>query len=178
MNTTVIWKEFNHQLLAFIKARVSNREVAEDILQDVFVKIHQRSHQLKDSDKLASRVYQITRNSIIDFYRKKKSPSSDLEAVEERWDETESNLNPQFVKCLMPFVSKLPEKYQDALNKTVYGDLSQKEYAQELNLSYTAVKSRVQRARKKLKELFTQCCNIQTDHYGNIISSDIDDCSC
>ncbi|MFK7787633.1 MAG: sigma-70 family RNA polymerase sigma factor [Crocinitomicaceae bacterium] len=127
MNTAVIWKEFNHQLLAFVKAHVSNPEIAEDILQDVFVKIHQRSDQLIDSDKLGSWVYQITRNSIIDFYRKKKLPSSDLEVVEQTWDETESNLNPQFVKCLMPFIRKLPEKYQDALNKTVYGDLSQKE---------------------------------------------------
>lgn len=178
MNTTAIWKEFSDQLLGFIKARVNNPVNAEDILQDVFVKIHQKSKQLSDKDKLASWVYQITRNSIIDFYRKKKLPISDSEIFNEKIEEEDQKLNPQFVKCLMPFIDQLPEKYRDALNKTVYGDLSQKEYAKELGISYTALKSRVQRARKQLKELFTQCCNIKTDSYGNIISSNIDDCSC
>ena len=178
MNTTAIWKEFSDQLLGFIKARVNNFDTAEDILQDVFVKIHQKSNQLSDGDKLASWVYQITRNAIIDYYRKKKLPVSDETILQETVEESDSTLNPQFIHCLMPFVDQLPEKYRDALNKTVYGDLSQKEYAKELGISYTAVKSRVQRARQKLKELFTQCCNIQTDKYGNIISSNIDDCSC
>lgn len=178
MNTTAIWKEFSDQLLGFIKARVNNPLNAEDILQDVFVKIHQKTDQLSDGDKLASWVYQITRNAIIDFYRKKKLPISDEIIFQEQIEEADSSLNPQFINCLMPFINQLPEKYSDALNKTFYGDLSQKEYAEELGLSYTAVKSRVQRARQKLKELFAQCCNIQTDKYGNIISSNIDDCSC
>ena len=178
MNTTAIWNEFSDQLLGFIRARVNNSDTAKDILQDVFIKIHQKSDQLNDSERLASWVYQIARNSIIDFYRKKKLPISDKEIFNEQMDEDDQSLNPQFVNCLMPFVDQLPDKYRDALKKTVYGDLSQKEYAEELNLSYTATKSRVQRARKQLKELFTQCCNIKADKYGNIISSDIDDCSC
>lgn len=179
MNTTAIWKDFNDELLGFIKARVNNPDTAQDMLQEVFIKIHQGFSQLSSKDKLASWVYQITRNTIIDYYRKKKLPVSDdsiFQGVAE--EESDSSLNPQFINCLMPFVNQLPEKYKEALNKTVYGDLSQKEYAQELDISYTAVKSRVQRARQKLKELFTQCCNIQTDSYGNIISSNIDDCSC
>ena len=178
MNTATIWKEFSDELLGFIKARVNQASTAEDILQDVFVKIHQKSEQLSDSNKLASWVYQITRNSIIDYYRKKKLPISDDASFPNETNESDSNLNPQFINCMMPFIDQLPEKYADALNKTVYGDLSQKEYAEELGVSYTAVKSRVQRARHKLKELFTQCCNIQADKYGNIISSRIDDCNC
>lgn len=183
MNTTAIWKEFNDQLLGFIKARVNNPVIAEDILQDVFVKIHQKSDQLSDDDKLASWIYQITRNSIIDYYRKKNTdsyrhPISENEVTIELEEESDESLNPQFTKCLLPFIDQLPDKYKDALNKTVYGDLSQKAYAQQLGISYTGLKSRVQRARKQLKELFTQCCNIKTDNYGNIISSDIDDCSC
>lgn len=179
MDTTAIWRDFNDELFGFIKARVNNLDTAQDILQEVFIKIHQSSNKLSNEDKLASWVYQITRNTIIDYYRKKMLPISDdsifQEAVEE---ESDSSLNPQFINCLMPFINQLPEKYSGALNKTIYGDLSQKEYAQELNISYTAVKSRVQRARQQLKELFTQCCDIQTDNYGNIISSNIDDCSC
>lgn len=179
MNTSAIWKEFNDQLLGFIKARVNNSETAKDILQEVFIKIHQGSGNLSNEDKLASWVYQITRNTIIDYYRKKKLPISEDSIFQEiATEESDSGLNPQFVHCMMPFINQLPEKYGEALNKTIFGNLSQKEYALELDISYTAVKSRVQRARQQLKELFTHCCNIQTDSYGNIISSNIDDCSC
>ena len=177
MTTEVIWTNFRSKLLGFIKARVNNSENAEDILQDVFIKIHQNSNQLNDDNKLASWVYQITRNTIIDFHRKKKILLSD-NVSKEIEEEFEANLNPQFINCLMPFIKELPEKYRDALEKTIYGDLSQKEYAKELNLSYSATKSRVQRAKQMLKELFTSCCSIKTDNYGNIISSDIDNCSC
>ena len=177
MTTELIWTKFGDKLLGFIKARVSNSENAEDILQDVFIKIHERSNQLKDESKLTSWVYQITRNTIIDFHRKKKLPLSD-HVEKEIKVEFESKTNPQFVRCLMPFVQELPEKYREALEKTIYGDMSQKEYAKELNLSYSAVKSRVQRARQMVKELFVSCCAIKTDSYGNVISSNIDDCNC
>lgn len=74
MNTTAIWKDFNGELLGFIKARVNNPDTSQDILQEVFIKIHQSSSQLSSEDKLASWVYQITRNTIIDYYRAKKLP--------------------------------------------------------------------------------------------------------
>ncbi|NQY68721.1 MAG: hypothetical protein HRT72_13485 [Flavobacteriales bacterium] len=64
------------------------------------------------------------------------------------------------------------------MEKTIYGDLSQKDYAKELNVSYSAVKLRVQRGRVILKELFTACCAIKIDSYGNVISSNIENCRC
>lgn len=177
MTTEAIWNEFGSGLFGFIKGRVNNHENAEDIFQDVFIKIHQKTGQLKEEDKLSSWVYQITRNAIIDFYRKNKLPVSDA-LVEDIDPEDEENLNPQFMNCMRPLVNELSPKYRDALNKTVFGAMSQKDYAKELGLSYTAAKSRVQRAKKKLKELFTDCCNIVTDSYGNIISSRLKECTC
>ena len=66
MTTEAIWNEFGSGLFGFIKGKVNNQENAEDIFQDVFIKIHQKSGQLKEEDKLSSWVYQITRNAIID----------------------------------------------------------------------------------------------------------------
>lgn len=139
--------------------------ILQKILQDVFVKIHRKASDLSDSDKLISWIYQITRNTIIDYYRKKKVSTSNMSFIPEELDETDVGLNPQFIKCLIPFIDQLPDIYREALNKTIYGDLSQKECAVELGITYTAFKSRVQRARQKLKSLFTQCCNIQSDKY-------------
>ena len=71
--TTSIWNEFSQELLGFIKARVNNEQNAEDILQEVFIKIHTKIDTIHKHQKIASWVYQITRNAIIDFYRKKKN---------------------------------------------------------------------------------------------------------
>lgn len=178
MSTAEIWKEFSDELLGFIRSRVNHRDHAEDILQDVFVKIHQKVDQLSDSSKLVSWMYQITRNAIIDYYRKKKLPTSEAILIPEEFEEEHASMNPQFVKCLSPFINQLPEIYYEAIAKTVLGDLSQKEYAESLGISYTAAKSRVQRAKQKLKSQFTDCCQIQSDSYGNILSSNNDHCSC
>jgi len=76
MATEDIWEEFGGKLHGFIRARVNDEQNAEDILQDVMVKIHLKSATLNEKDKLTSWLYQITRNTIIDFYRKKSIPLS------------------------------------------------------------------------------------------------------
>ena len=176
MTTEAIWEEFNEKLLGFIKVRVSDASTAEDILQNVFLKIHQKSDALSEVNNLPGWIYQITRNAIIDFYRKKKMNSGeDLlpDLTEEEIEEEKS-----FVNCMMPFVKELSPKYRDALEKTMLGGVSQKQFAEDNDLSYSAAKSRVQRAKVQLKELFTNCCDIKADAYGNIISLHKADCTC
>ena len=175
--TKDIWKEFNQELLGFIKARVNNSENAEDILQEVFIKIHKNVNSLKDNKKIASWVYQITRNAIIDFYRKKKNDHTGHE-FEKNLPEKIDNSTTDFTKCLKPFILQLPEKDKDILLKTTFENISQKEYSTNNNLSYSATKSRVQRARKQLNKMFVECCGIESDKYGNIISSNNENCDC
>jgi len=138
------------------------------ILQDVFIKIHTKSATLSDHEKLLPWIYQITRNSIIDYYRTKDRQDV-ISQIEGSKVENDKILNAELLCCLKPFIDDLPEIYKDALLKTSYGTMSQKDYAAELNISYSAVKSRVQRARKQLKESFFQCCAIQSDKYGNVL---------
>lgn len=67
-----IWQEYHDRLLGFITKRVNDHAAAEDILQDVFIKIYSRIDTLKDTGKLQSWMYQITRNAIVDYYRSHK----------------------------------------------------------------------------------------------------------
>lgn len=175
--TQDIWKEFNEQLLGFIKARVHNVENAEDILQEVFIKIHKNIEGVKDNKKIASWIYQITRNTIIDFYRKKKLQSGEYK-YEELLSETIDEKTADFTKCLKPFIDRLAEKDKDILLESYYGTMSQKAYAEKNNISYTAAKSRVQRARKQLKKMFLNCCALQVDVYGNLLEANEKKCSC
>ncbi len=176
MTTEQIWKDFNRQLFGFINTRVNDKTLAEDILQDVFIKIHLKSDNLNEQTKIASWLYQITRNTIIDFYRKKKIPVTN-EINEELISSSETNLPHNFENCLIPFVNQLPAIYKDAILKTELGTLSQKEYAKQLNISYSTAKSRVQRAKLKLQESFISCCNISFDKNGNANSAN-SDCAC
>ena len=72
-NTTAkIWNKFNREIFEFILSRVGNIELTKDILQEVFIKIHNNVEHLNEGQKVTNWIYQITRNAIIDYYRKKK----------------------------------------------------------------------------------------------------------
>lgn len=176
MNTEIIWKKFADDLRKFIFSRVKDADVAEDILQDVFVKIHLNLTKLKSESKLSSWLFQITRNSIIDYFRQAKT--TDLKSdVSEEIDTPEDYL--EFDRCLKRFVNELPDKYREALVKTEFGSLSQKEFAAELGISYSGAKSRVQRAKEELKELFIQCCGTNKKGKSGVTEfKDPKDCTC
>ncbi len=172
-----IWKELHCKLKYFIRSRVSDEFNADEILQEVFIKVHNKIDSLKDKEKIHSWVYQITRNTIIDFYRKQKKSVelSDQEFVEH---EFEPDPNKEFQKDILDTIKKLPGKYRDALIKTEYEGLTQKELAEELGISLPGAKSRVQRARNMLRDILMQCCHIEFDQYGTIIDYHPHTCCC
>jgi RNA polymerase sigma-70 factor (ECF subfamily) len=180
METKLIWDNFKGQLLGFIKKRVKNSFDAEDILQDIFIKIHLNIGTLSEKDRLETWVYRITRNAIIDFYRKdKKNSSLDQIDVEDVVESLLEQPDFYFTKCLMPLIEGLPAKYQEAFVKTELEGISQKVYAEELGISYSGAKSRVQRAKVQLQSLFVECCGTLSSTYeGFIEASSSCSCSC
>jgi RNA polymerase sigma-70 factor (ECF subfamily) len=174
--TAQVWNDFNKELLGFIKSRVSAADEAEDILQEVFIKIHGKIDQLKNKGKLTSWVYQITRNTIIDYYRKSKPQLTELKEV--LADEaTDDQVPKDFSRCLRPFIESLSADDQQLVFDTTFNGISQKEYAEVHNMPYSTVKSRLQRARLKVKNAFVECCAVEADAYGNIVNSS-DNCNC
>ncbi len=173
--TETLYHQFHQELERFILSKVKDKAIAKDILQDVFVKIHLHLHTIKDLSKLKAWIYQLTRNTVNDYFRKQKSTTDEEEILTEIADTyllSEQGLE----SCVTPFIAQLPPKYKEALLLTDIKGLSQTELATQLNISYPAAKSRVQRARQKLKTLFTDCCRIHTDSYGNVLSYEKLDC--
>src|SRR5574340_493285 len=74
--TETVWEGFHGRLKQFILRRVSDEQNAEDILQDVFLKVHLHIDTLRDEQRLESWLYQITRNAITDYYRARRETSS------------------------------------------------------------------------------------------------------
>lgn len=166
-----VWDDFTNQLRRFIASRVRNETDTEDILQEVFIKIHRGIDKLEDQFKLQAWVYQITRNAIIDYYRKSDdgvdvtSEIPDVRAEENGNEEIESEV----AAWLRPMMEELPEKYREALQLTEIQGLTQKQLAERLNISISGAKSRVQRAREKLKDVLLECCHVEVDRRGKVV---------
>lgn len=181
MSTETIWNEFSNRLENFIRSKVNDAEVVKDLLQEIFIKIHLNKNKVQDGSKLKSWLFQITRNTIIDYYRQRKIKTDDLiEALENPSEEEQVEDEFKLHNCLKPYINDLPRKYQNALVQTAFYNVSQKDYALAEDLSYSAAKSRVQRAREMVKQQIIDCCNPQTDTYGNVLSKDDckDECGC
>lgn len=177
---TCLWENFHEPLEKFIARRVANPHDAEDLLQEVFVKISLRLDTLMDQDKIHAWIYQIARNVIIDYYRSGKTFAALPEDLAEGKDgelgpsaEGElgagGNVNAEMADCLTGMVQQLPEKYREAILLTEFENLTQKALAERLGLSVSGAKSRVQRARKLLKDMMLDCCRLEFDRCGNII---------
>lgn len=162
------WQDYSDKLRSFIASRIKDANNCQDILQDVFLKITEKEERLKWVEQPASYVIKMAQNAIIDHYRsKKKAPHSPLE---DNYPVEESQQEIRLADCcLLSFIKALPPLYSEALILSELEGLSQKQLSQKLGISYTGAKSRVQRARKMLKEAILACCPYQFDKYGNII---------
>ena len=169
MKSTVedIWKEVATKLRGFIRARVGDHATAEDILQDVFVKIHRKLPTLRAGDRLEAWVWRITRNTITDHFRRLR-PNEPLPVNGSAAIENEPGL-PDLNPCVRRFVGELPPAHRDALLLTEWQGLTQQAMAKKLGLSVSGAKSRVQRARNQLKELLLNCCRLELDRRGKVI---------
>jgi RNA polymerase sigma-70 factor, ECF subfamily len=169
-----IHTEFHEALLGYISSRISNKSDAEDILQEVFIKIAKSINTLSDEQKLKSWIFTITRNTITDYYRN-NAGNSNISITENMIDETKEELTVDSTKgldkCLAGFIQQLPDEYRDIIIDSELNEVKQKDLAIKYNMQYPTVRSRVQRGRARLKELLLGCCAVETDSRGNIVQS-------
>jgi len=167
-----IWQQFARPLRGFIRKRIANEHDADDILQQVFLKIQTRLVTLRDTERLQSWLYRIARNAIVDHYRSKRP-------LPEAWpaDDEPTRCAIEMGRSIAPMIEQLDPKYRDALRLHEYDGLTQAQIAARLGISLSGAKSRIQRGREQLKKLLLECCRFTTDRYGNIVDCE-DDCAC
>ncbi|PLY16665.1 MAG: RNA polymerase sigma factor SigZ [Sedimenticola sp.] len=175
--TENIWHEYQSRLAAFIRSRVAE-DAVDDLLQDVFMKIHLRIDSLKDDTKLESWLYQITRNEITDFYRNKRTLEELPEWIEQPQPEEEENIRYELSACLEPMVKELPDKYRSAIQLSEMKNRTQQEVAELEGISLSGAKSRVQRGRALLKTMLNDCCQFALNHKNQVVSYDRKDSDC
>lgn len=173
-----IYDEFHLPLRRFILARVNDEAATDDILQEVYLRIHTHIDGLRDCSKLPAWVYQIARRTIVDHYRSRRTTLEIPEALPAAEDPCSGDLTCEVVSWLDPMINELPEKYRVALALTVREGLTQQEAAQRLGISLSGAKSRIQRGRDKIKDMLLACCHIEFDRYGGILDYQQRCCCC
>jgi RNA polymerase sigma-70 factor (ECF subfamily) len=164
-------RELHERVQAFVARRVSSHADAEDIAQEVMLRVHRHSAELEHAERMLGWVYRIATNAITDHYRRparRELPSGHaadvpepepLAGVERDPDE----LRRELAACLAPLIERLSPLYRQALELTEFDGISQVDAAAALGLSVSGMKARVQRGRAQLRELLLECCEVQLD---------------
>src|SRR5918995_7001967 len=165
------WADTLDRLRAFVAARVDDRELAADITHDVIVRTI-ASGALDRVDNPAAWLYRSARNAVIDHYRTRR-PSAPLPDLDDWPDPDELDDRPndatrELSRCLQPMLDQLAPAAREALVRVDVNGQTQHSAARESGLSLTGMKSRVQRARRELKNLLEQCCTVERDAHGAI----------
>ena len=168
-STELVWERFSARLLAFTRRRVEDLQTAEDLLQEVFIRIHTRIDSLEDDSRLEAWVYQIARHAILDHYRRRRETGPLPEDIPDASESTEPEPAETLAASMREMVEALPEPYREALLLTEFEGLSQAELATRLGISLSGAKSRVQRARQKIKDELLTCCHFELDRRGRVI---------
>jgi RNA polymerase sigma-70 factor (ECF subfamily) len=169
-STASVWTQFGDRLRRFIAKRLREESDIEDVLQEVFTKIHAGLGTLKHSQKLEAWLFQVARRAIHDHLRRcslKRRPGELPEEIAEKTPPP--TVISEVASWLEPMMDLLPREDRLALRLADLDGLPQKELASRWGISGTAAKSRVQRARRRLKEVLLECCHIEVDRRGNAI---------
>ena len=164
------WQVLGQRLGVYIGRRLPAQDV-DDVLQDVLLRIHKNVRYLNDDSRFGPWVYSVARNAVIDRLRKKQPGSTDIEpdslpAAVDGDDEQ------ALIGCVTPFVARLPEAYRHAITLVELQGLSQADAANIEGISLSGMKSRVQRGRRMLREMFEECCALTIDARGRVIEAE------
>jgi RNA polymerase sigma-70 factor (ECF subfamily) len=146
---------------------------ADDLLQEVFLRVVKHLGSLRTTDRPEAWLFQIARNALRDSLRARQRRDGRTDALEiDLPDETDTaavrQSEAELAPCLTPMIDRLPEPYRTAIELTSLGGLTQAEAAKHAGISVSGMKSRVQRGREQLRQMLVRCCEIAIDARGGV----------
>jgi RNA polymerase sigma-70 factor (ECF subfamily) len=174
LDTETVWREFGDQLGAFVRRRVTDPDRAEDVLSEIVLRVHRNIGRVEDREHLVRWLYRITRNAIIDEYRRADRertrhdalPADLAEAVADMPEDDQPGVLDELASCMRPLLGRLPDEQRRALELTELDGLTQTAAAAREGVSVSGMKSRVQRGRHRLAALLGRCCELTLDARG------------
>lgn len=165
-----LWLDYKEGLRNYILKQVKDVDTANELTHEVLMKVYKSCCSDREIRNIKSWLYQIAYNTSIDYLRKQNKLTHE---IPERWEEQQEDIYEEAAGWIKPLIHLLPEEYATPLRLSDLEGIPQAEVAQQLNLSLTATKSRVQRARKKLKGLIVECFDVETDEQGHLTGLEV-----
>lgn len=172
---TALWAEFAAPIRAFVGRRVPPGVDPEDVLQEIFLRVLRHLPTVAMVERADSWIFRIARTALIDAQRAQRrrdgrASGVDPDALAQPDDSAaEPTAMRELAPCLTPFVERLDEPYRSALEMTGVQGFTQQEAARMAGISVSGMKSRVQRARTKLRSMMLRCCEVELDTRGIVI---------
>ena len=164
LTTKALWTLYGSSLYLFILKRVRHPALAQDVLQDTFLKVHRHLDKLKDPSKAKAWMFQIARNQLANHFQA-LSPSVALSESEP----SEDLFSKDDFCCFERFLEQLPGSYQVVIKLVYLEGKKNSEAANELGLSLANVKARIRRAKNILKQNFQECCLYTVNKSGKLV---------
>ena len=166
----------NHRrFLAFLRSRVGSAQVAEEILQDAFVRSLEKAKKIRHSENAVAWFYRLLRNAVVDYFRRKASTHRSLEAFAKQLvdsnGELDSELHGVVCKCVTELIPVLKPEYGELITKVDLEGSDVSSAARSLGISAGNARVRLHRARTALRQEVERTCRTCAVH-GCI------DCSC
>lgn len=168
--TPELWQDVAARLRPFVARRVPPTEV-DDVLQDVFVRMQRGLAAIREEERFTSWLFQVARSSVADHARSRgRHPvaETDVELPAPPSDEDDREASRSLASCVSLFVAGLPSPYREAVTLVELEGLTAREAAEMVGISVSGMKSRVQRGRAQLREMFERCCEIALDARGKV----------
>jgi RNA polymerase sigma-70 factor (ECF subfamily) len=170
-----LYESLRSKLKGFVTARTRDEALADDIVQDTFVKLTNYCTRGGSCKYPKSFLFRVAANLMADHFR----GMVESHVVEVRQQDLEdvpqpgkASLNKEIIECFVVLINQLPEPYREAVRLADIEQMPHKDVAVRMGISLPGVKSRVQRGRAKLRDMLLQMCEIERDRHGNIIQCD------
>jgi RNA polymerase sigma factor (sigma-70 family) len=159
--------ENHRKFLAFLERRVGSREVAEDILQDAFVRGLGRAGQLRDEESAVAWFYRSLRNALVDHWRRTNSERRVFDDATASAD-AEPSVDPELMKtvcaCATALLDTLKPEYAEALRRVDLDGVPVKDFARETSVTPNNASVRLFRAREALRRQVERSCGTCAEH--------------
>ena len=157
--------EFGARLRDYVRRRVPSAADADDVVQEVLTHLWQGRAPSAPAAPTAW-LFTVARHAIADLHRRRRRRPAQALEDDAELGAVKAPAPRELARCVRPLLDRLPAADRGLLERVDLGDESQTALAAELRLSVSGLKSRVQRARARLRHAVTECCRIELDRRG------------
>lgn len=154
------------EFLGFLVRRLGDRALAEDLLQEAFVRSLSKVSELREEDSARAWFYRVLRNAIVDYARHKGSASARLArfAAELESEVEDPETADEVCQCVKHVAASLKPEYAEAVQRVEVEGMSMKDFAESIGITSNNAAVRVFRAREALKKGLLRACGACAKH--------------